>query len=197
MFSVSLGRISKLGRSCKLGSRPRCQPPLSASNETVFVRDVNQVNTTKFLSHLERIDWSQYATLDDPNNAYNSFFKQYSTAYDSLKKTKVRNYRLSKPWLSKGLLKSIRTKNKLYSQYLTNQSSQYEILYRNYKNKLNHSLRTAKRIYYEKKIDASISKPKATWRVLNEIIKTKKKAFKISSIFKIDNQEITDESKHR
>ena len=94
----------------------------SASNETVFVRDVNQVNTTKFLSHLERIDWSQYATLDDPNNAYNSFFKQYSTAYDScfpLKKTKVSNYRLSKPWLSKGLLKSIRTKNKLYSQYLS------------------------------------------------------------------------------
>ena len=99
---------------------------ISASNETVFVRDVNQVNTTKFLSHLKRIDWSQYATLDDPNNAYNSFFKQYSTAYDScfpLKKTKVSNYRLSKPWLSKGLLKSIRTKSKLDRQYLTNQSS--------------------------------------------------------------------------
>ena len=53
---------------------------ISASNETVFVRDVNQVNTAKFLSHLERIDWSQYATLDYPNNAYNSFFEQYSTA---------------------------------------------------------------------------------------------------------------------
>ena len=56
---------------------------ISGSNETVFVRDVNQVNTTKFLSRLERIAWSQYATLADPNNAYNSFFKQYSTAYDS------------------------------------------------------------------------------------------------------------------
>ena len=54
---------------------------MSASNETVFVRDVNQGNTTKFLSHLQRIDWSQYATLDDPNNAYNSFF-EFSTAYD-------------------------------------------------------------------------------------------------------------------
>ena len=50
----------------------------------------------------------------------------------------------------------------------------------------------AKRIYYEKKIDASKSNAKATWRVLNEIIKTKKKAFKINSIFKVDNQEITD-----
>ena len=33
---------------------------ISASDETAFVRDVNQVNTTKFFSHLERIDWSQY-----------------------------------------------------------------------------------------------------------------------------------------
>ena len=99
---------------------------------------------------------------------------------------------MRKPWLSKGLLKSIRTKNKLYRQYLTNQSLHYEIRCKNYKNKLNHSLRIAKRIYYEKKIDASKSNAKATWRVLNEIIKTKKKAFKINSIFKVDNQEITD-----
>ena len=83
------------------------------------------------------------------------------------------NYRLSKPWLSKGFLKSIRTKNKLYRQYLTNQSSHYETRYKNYKNKLNHLLRIAKRIYYENKIDASKSNAKATWRVLNEIFKAK------------------------
>ena len=94
------------------------------------------------------------------------------------------NFRLSKHWLSKGLLKSIRTKNKLYKQYLTNQSSHYEIRYKNYKNKLNHSLRIAERTYYEKKIDASKSNAKATWRVLNEIIKTKKKASKINSLLK-------------
>ena len=46
--------------------------------------------------------------------------------------------------------------------------------------------------YLLKKIDASKSNAKATWRVLNEIIKTKKKASKINSIFKVDNQEITD-----
>ena len=93
------------------------------------------------------------------------------------------NYHLSKPWLSKGLLKSIRTKNKLYRQYLTNQSSHYEIRYKNDKNKLNHSLTIAKRIYYEKIIDASKSNAKATWRVLNEIIKKKKKAFCQSVFF--------------
>ena len=56
---------------------------MSASNETVFVRVVNQVNTIKFLSHLERIDWSQYVTLDDPYNAYNSFFQTILYAFPS------------------------------------------------------------------------------------------------------------------
>ena len=112
--------------------------------------------------------------------------------YVFLKKIKVRNYRLSKPWLSKGLLRSIGTKNKSYKQHLTNQSPHYETRYKNYKNKLNHSLRIAKRTYYEKKIDASKSSAKATWRVLNEMIKKNKKASKINSTFKVDNQEITD-----
>ena len=167
----------------------------SAPTETALVRDINQVNTAKFLSQLVTIDWSQFVTLDDTNNAYNSFLKQYSKIYDScfpMKKVKVSNYRLSKPWLSKGLLKSIRTKNKLYKQYLSNQSPLYETGYKKYKNKLNHSLRIAKRLYYEKKIDAVKSNAKATWKVLNEIIKTKKKASKINAIFKVDDQEITD-----
>ena len=77
------------------------------------------------------------------------------------KKIKVMNFRLSKPWLSKRLLKSIRTKNKLYKQYLTNQSLHYEIRHKNNKNKLNHSLRIAKRAYYENKIDAS----KSNWKL--------------------------------
>ena len=81
------------------------------------------------------------------------------------------NYRLSKPWLSKGLLESIRTKNKLYRQYLTNQSSHYELVIKITKtNRITHKELLN---VYEKKIDASKSNAKATWRVLNEIIKTK------------------------
>ena len=79
------------------------------------------------------------------------------------------NYRLSKHWLSKGLLRSIRTKTKLYKQHLTKQSPHNEIRYKNYKNKLNCT-------YYEKKIDASKSNAKATWRVQNEIIKKKEES---------------------
>ena len=47
-------------------------------------------------------------------------------------------------------------------------------IYKSYKNKLNHSLRTAKRLYYEKKLNNVQSNTRATWKVLNEILNRRK-----------------------
>ena len=85
--------------------------------------------------------------------------------------------------MAQGLLRSIKRKNKLYRQYLLNPSAQNESFYKHYKNKLNHSLRIAKRLYYEKKLDATKSNIRGTWRILNEIVKNKKKT-KLNSVFR-------------
>ena len=47
-------------------------------------------------------------------------------------------------------------------------------LYKTYKNKLNHSLRLAKRLYYEKKLQDVKSNTHATWKILNEVLHRKK-----------------------
>ena len=51
------------------------------------------------------------------------------------------------------LLKSIKTKNKLYKKHLQVPKVDNASLYKRYKNKLNHTLRLAKRRYYEKKLE--------------------------------------------
>ena len=51
------------------------------------------------------------------------------------------------------LLKSIKTKNKLYKKYLQVPTVDNCSLYKRYKNKLNHTLRLAKRRYYEKNLE--------------------------------------------
>ena len=84
-------------------------------------------------------------------------------------------------------------KNKLYKRYLSNPSPQKEVIYKTYfKNKLNHSLRIAKRLYYNKKLNESKSDMRATWRVLNEVLNNKKLRPKPNSLFKVDDQEISD-----
>ena len=41
-------------------------------------------------------------------------------------------------------------------------------------NKLNHTLRLAKRLYFEKKLEDVKSNTHATWKILNEILNRKK-----------------------
>ena len=80
----------------------------------------------------------------------------------------------------------------MYKQYLSNPSNHSEVHYKRYKKTLNHSLRVAKRLYYDKKLQESKSNVKATWRLLNEVIKKTKTKSKLNSTFKIDGQEICD-----
>jgi hypothetical protein len=63
-----------------------------------------------------------------------------------LKKIRIRRGFRSKPWLSNGVLNSIKKKNKLYKKILQNPTPQSETFYKTYKNKLNHSLRISKRL---------------------------------------------------
>ena len=67
-----------------------------------------------------------------------------------LKKATRKQRRFKKPWLTKALLKSIKTKNKLYKKYLQVPTVDNSSLYKRYKNKLNHTLCLAKRRNYDK-----------------------------------------------
>lgn len=109
-----------------------------------------------------------------------------------MKKGKIKNNGLTKPWISKALLKSIKKKNILYRRFLSNPTSTREISYKSYKNKLSSTLRAAKRNYFEKKFEECKSNMKSTWRPLNEVINKRKSRNSVQSSFIIDNKEITD-----
>ena len=52
------------------------------------------------------------------------------------------------PWLSRGLLKSINKKNRLYEKLVRSLTTSCEPK-KGYKNKLNHFIRIAKRTYHD------------------------------------------------
>jgi predicted CopG family antitoxin len=94
--------------------------------------------------------------------------------------------------LSKGILKSIKRKNKLYWRYLRNPTRENDSYYKRYKNKLNHSIKIAKSSHYASKLQNMKSDMKSTWKVLNEVINKKKSKPTISSFKTNDNTEISD-----
>ena len=66
-------------------------------------------------------------------------------------------------------MKSIKRKNKLYKQFLQSRNPVIESKYKTYKNKLTHSIRIAKRIYFDKRLTDNKSNMKETWKILNSI----------------------------
>lgn len=127
--------------------------------------------------HLLVADWESTMTCDDPQLAYSSMFDTFTNIFNEqmpIAKIKHKEHKHNKLWLTKGILTSIRYKNKLYSQTLSN--SQQIDQYRKYKNKLNHIMRIAEKQYYKNLLDTNKNDLKKTWKILNKIINKNKKA---------------------
>ena len=77
------------------------------------------------------------------------------------------------PWITKGLLKSIDKKNKLYKQYLNSPSKERLLKFKTYKNKLNMLIWKSKRSHFFKKFESAkndMKKKKNTWNTINNVI---------------------------
>jgi hypothetical protein len=128
----------------------------------------------KFQTALSQVNWSSVLIGEDPNGLYNDFVSEYNRHLEEcfpLKMYKPNSYNKPKtPWISKALLVSVRKKNKLYKKYMTNSTIYRERKYKEYKNKLNHLIRIAKRTYYDTKFEQAKSDLKTTWELINEVI---------------------------
>ena len=106
--------------------------------ESLFVRDKSEQNIFSFLEELYHIDWSKLDGYSYPKIYYYSkFLERYTKTYEKhfpLKKLK-RRLPPRRPWISQGLLKSIKQKNRLYKRYLSNPSPQKELIYKTHKKK--------------------------------------------------------------
>ena len=74
------------------------------------------------------------------------------------------------PWLTTGLLKSSKTKSRLYQLFFKRPTQERESNYKKLKNILTCLIYVARRNYYDKKLDMARSNLKQTLKILNEVI---------------------------
>ena len=85
--------------------------------------------------------------------------------------------------MTSGVLRSIKRKNTLYKHYLTNPCKKNENKYKTYKNKLNHTIKISKKLYYEEQFIKYKHNSKMIWKTLNEILNKKIKIKELPKIF--------------
>ena len=154
-------------------------------------RIINDQNLAAFSDQLDVTDWNTLE-CDDPQTAYDSFLNTFTNAMNAafpVVNVRCKPNKIYKAWLTKGLLTSIKNKNKLYSQTLTDQSVLTE--YKQYKNKLNHLLRIAEKDYYRELLNQNKHNMRKTWKILNKII-NKKRTTSSQSRFKNGDKYVTN-----
>ena len=149
----------------------------------ILIRDFNQMNQDNFQTCLSQIDWH-----NDPNILFNTFLSKYSKPFETcfpFKTIKGNNFnKIRTPWISKGLLVSIRKKNRLYKKFINNPNQVHNDL-------LNHLIRIAKKNYYDERLRNAKNNIKVSWKLIQEVL-YKKTKHNLSSTFKVDGKKITD-----
>ena len=139
--------------------------------EIINKRIINDSNVKSFGNTIKTTSWEDVISNSNTAESYNEFFNKFSTAYEKnfplTKKVSKRKFDKSKsPWMTKCIAKSVQKKNKLYKKFLNCPVIKNEIIYRKYKNKLNH----VKKKYYEEQLIKYKHNTKCLWKTINEIM---------------------------
>ena len=101
----------------------------------------------------------------------------------------------SKPWITNGILISIKCKKKLYWSDFVNGNEVAKLLHKIYANKLKQIIRLAKKLYFDNQLQFHQHDSRKTWEVLRELPQKKSinniphEIYNNSNGFSISNQE--------
>lgn len=133
--------------------------------------DKYKINYNKLRDLMSSVDWRKIYVLTDPNSAYNDFIIQFKNIIN-LSKESLRiksTHKKIKPWITSGLIQSIRNRDKLKADFLKRKDDVVKFQqYKTYRNKLNSLLRRTKAQYFYNKLNEYKTDAKKTWRLINE-----------------------------
>lgn len=134
----------------------------------------NKFDRDKFKEMVSNSDWSCDTLMNNAESAYTAFISVISNCVSSSTTCVQCHKRYSSPrnpWLTKGLLNSLRKKDNLYKK-TKRQPFNVHLLdrYKQYCNTLNAVMKDAKKRYYENVIICTGSDMKKPWRLINSFL---------------------------
>ena len=133
---------------------------------------------------------------NSPNNAYNEFLRFLLGLYNEAflkQKIKIKRKSFNSPWMTKGLVKSSKKKQKLCEKFLKNRNPEKELNYKQYKTFFESLKKKSKKSYYSDLIDSCKYNIKKTWDVMKEIIGNKSVTnAPLPNFITVKNREIFD-----
>ena len=153
---------------------------LEKQNGQFYRRDYSKFSPEAYLQDISAVDWD--VIFAQSNNLHEATARSIGTVKSIVNKhaplehvSRSKQKLLQKPWISKGILKSIKIKDAMYkTHYLSNDPVKIGE-FKNYPNRQNHLKNINKKAYFCKKFDLCKNKLKATWKIIGNLIKRKTK----------------------
>ena len=164
---------------------------------TIYQRDYSKFDQEDLLVEVQSVNWNEvFPVQADINDIFDSFHIKLSEIIDKhipLKKVSKRQLRLqSKPWITKGIRRSIAMRNKLYKSYISINNDYYFTKYKYYRNKLKHLILISKKSFYNNYFNANKDNIKETWKGIKQLITLKTNTCSTPTTLRIGNTTITD-----
>ena len=144
-------------------------------------------------SDLAQEQWLDIFQENEANEAYEKFINKLIFYYEKnipLVRQKP-SKKIKNPWITKGIMTSILTRNRLYKDALHEPKCKAKHdKYKKFRNKLTSLIRLSRKMYYSKKIESNKSNNNSLWQIVKDLIGTKKK--NTSETFINEGVEIND-----
>ena len=170
----------------------------------IYRRNTNNYDKANFYSDFRHTDWNSIINInnDDTNDSFNSFFLNFNKLLDKhipLKKISNKSFkRKFKPWITTGILKSLRKRSELHSRYLrAKDSERKELLYNRfkvYRNMIVTLIRKNKNNYFSKYFSDNVKNLRETWKGIKNIIQIKSNTNSLPTSIFDKGSSITDPS---
>ena len=142
----------------------------------MLLRDFSNYSEAKFLNELSQLDLTGAVSgLNDVNKSFSVFYNKLNkllnrhAPFKPISKRKKK--KLLKPWVTKGIRKSIKIKNDLYCSGDT-------AAYKLYRNKVLMLTRISKKMYFHKYFEEIFTNAKKMWEDINSLLGRKNKVRK-------------------
>ena len=141
--------------------------------------DWRSLDEETFIEKFKNVQWVNVLKLEKryPDVTFNSFYENLDSLLktcSSKKNTKKQFKFTEKPWLTKGIKKSMSLKDKMFKSFLQETDVQIkEQAYNRYKiyhNQITKLLRESKKNYYQQFFTLNMSNAKKTWKALKDCL---------------------------
>ena len=153
---------------------------ISRCKRAFYLRDYSKFDVDQYIRDVDAVDWINVCneSNDIHEEAANciSILKQIADKHAPIKQaSQSKRRQLAKPWLTKGVLNSVKHKQKLYKSHFLSRDPDKVREYKLYANALNRIKNKAKNDYYCQRFKFYQNDLKNTWKLIGTLVKRKNK----------------------